>query len=149
VPDQLVIIESGLGQGLFLGVNTASPPPGAHGVCVSTTVSDPNGISWGIHPLFGTQMFYLVHAATGYVCSFNGGNGNILLIDQQIASGVGQNLGQLITTNDVGEGFVALNNYNLSLVFDVRGASPTPGTNVIGYGWNKGPNQFWRMNPVD
>lgn len=146
--DQIVVIESGLGQGLFLGVSLASPPPGAHGICVVTPVSDPNGISWGIHPLFGTQMFYLVHAATGYVCGFNGSN-SIQLIDQQVASGVGQNLGQLITTNDVGQGYVALNNYNLSLVFDVRGGPPAPGTPVIGYGWNQGANQFWRLNPVD
>jgi hypothetical protein len=144
--DQLVLIESGLGNGLYLGIQKLNNGTAR---CVTATISDPNGISWEIHPLIGTSMFYLQHAGTGLVCVTNQQGADIMLATQQNGYAAGDNLGQLITTDDTGLGLVAINNYNKSLVFDVKGANIAVGTEVINWPWNSGNNQRWRLNPID
>lgn len=144
--DQLVLIESGLGNGLYLGIQKLSS--GAVR-CVTTTIDDPIGISWQMHPLIGTNMFYLQHAGIGWVCVTGQHGSDIVLAQQLNAYAAGDNNGQLITTDDVGLGLVAINNFDKSLVFDVKGASIVVGTEVICWDWNKGNNQRWRLNPLD
>lgn len=148
--DQLVRIESGLGNGLLLGITTNNPVSGTHGSCVTVNISDPNGTTWAIHPLGLTNAFYLVHAATGWVCFFTPAASAICLVDQINSYAAGSAAeAQIIIGDDTGAGLVAINNVNKSLVFDVRGGNTAVGTPVIPYGWNGGANQRWRFNTVD
>jgi hypothetical protein len=147
--DQLIRIESGLGNGLLLGISTANAPGGTHARCVTVDINDPNGTTWGLHPLALTSAYYLVHVATGWVCYFADDNSGIYLVDQNNGYAAGQSLGQIILADDTGEGLVAVNNYNKSRVFDVQGGNAVLGAPVIPYGWNGGANQRWRLNTID
>jgi Ricin-type beta-trefoil lectin domain-like len=149
MPDQLVRIESGLGNGLLLGITTKNAPGGTHGSCITVNIDDPNGTTWQLDPLLLTNAFYLVHVATGWVCYFSAQVGLILMVDPidgYAAGSGGEN--QIIIGDDTGAGLVAINNVDKSLVFDVQGGNPALGTPVVPYKWNGGANQRWRFNAI-
>jgi hypothetical protein len=50
--------------------------------------------------------------------------------------------------DDVGDGLVAINNHDGSLVADANGDTPVVGAPVTPWGWNGGGNQKWRFIPV-
>ncbi|WP_341702873.1 hypothetical protein [Ferrovibrio sp.] len=105
--------------------------------------------TWVVQSIAGsTQGFYLQHMATRNCIHF----GNDGQVRTQLLPTVGAQastaLEYVVTTDDVGDGFCAINNHDHSYVLDVYRSGTNQGNSVVTFHWNKGDNQRWRFVPT-
>lgn len=88
--------------------------------------------------------YTIVSVASGMAVRFTGA-GQQVVADVTPADAAGR-LDCLWRMDDVGGGYFAVNNYDRSQVFDVKGGGCDNGTAIVAWGWNKGDNQRWRFD---
>jgi hypothetical protein len=110
-----------------------------------------NAVVWTVTPVEGTNIFYLSYIIQqneilidGTSARFNGDR-NTITLDSLYNPREPE---YAMILNDVGDGWVAINNHDETLVFDAQGDHPELGASVQGWKWNKGDNQRWKFVPV-
>lgn len=95
---------------------------------------------WSIVALPGTDACYLSNDSAQLYACFSPNDKRVSLrpLDPFDPSFV-------IRLDNVGDGWVAINNGAKDQVFDAEGTGPKPGTPVIQYTWNGGDNQRWQF----
>lgn len=106
---------------------------------------------WKVTPVQGTNTFYLTYdtyknkeVSVEVTAYFDGDGNNIALAETLDLS----NPEFALILNDVGDGWVAINNHDETRVFDANGDNPKLGASVQAWKWNKGDNQRWKFVPV-
>lgn len=130
---------SGDGASLWLG--SVQDDSGAHWCDVEAGVPQPGTMEfWSIIPLPGTDACYLWNDNASLYACFTPDDERISLrpIDVHDPSFI-------IKLDNVGDGWVAINNSKKDRVFDAKGGAPVSGTPVIQYPWNGGDNQMWQI----
>ncbi len=106
---------------------------------------NPNGDQyWNIIEIPYTPYIFLRQTSTGFFACFSGGQDTAIMLSPL------QTLNPAFTLQmqSVGNGMVAINNANASLVFNVQGATPTTGTPIIAWPWGSGSaNAQWMFVP--
>ena len=114
---------------------------GAHWCDVEPGFPKPGTMEfWSIVPLPGTDALYLSNDTAGLYACFSPDSKAITLRPLDI-----HDPGFIIKLDDVGDGWVAINNGAKDQVFDVEGGVPSPGTPVIADPWNGTDTQQWRF----
>lgn len=120
---------------------------GTAGTCVVSTFDvSKNDNTWLLVPVPGADGFlgfYLQHQASNLVANFGGGENN----DIQLSAFGAPDVSFFLRLDHTGDGWVAINNANDTLVVDAAGENPAVGARVVAYKWNKGhgKNQLWRF----
>lgn len=127
---------------LVLGVHDSAP---TQVIQCAPDASQGNQI-WSIHSIPPTTYVFLRHEASGLYAKFAPQSlGQIMLAPLDP-----QNPLFAIQLQPTSNGFVAINNNNATMVFDVQGAQPGDGVPVIAYPWDGGgttQNQQWLFGP--
>ena len=119
-------------SGLCLGID-------AENVCrVVTYESQGTGATWNLMSLPGNPGLLLQHIDTGFFLTFGGDS-------MQVQPLVPNGVEFYIVLDDVGDGFVAINNHDGSYVVDANGDTPDVGALITPWKWNGGDNQRWRL----
>jgi hypothetical protein len=93
---------------------------------------------WTVVPLLGTDSVYLLNLNANQFATFSDGKA-IALRPLDV-----HDPGFIIKLDDVGDGWVAINNTGKDQVFDAQ-TPAGPATPVIPYRWNGGANQMWKF----
>lgn len=136
-------------ENMYLGIKWPTDPGPVHYQMPTLVVKtlnniDPANENWIVKPIEGTDGFRISRV----------GDPNSAVTF--ISTGDPIQLGFLDPTNqesvlhadDVGDGWVAINNHDRTRVFDARGDYPAPGADVLCEPWNHGDNQRWQFVPV-
>lgn len=94
--------------------------------------------TWNLLSVAGNPGLLLQHIDTGRYLTF--GQSPIEVKDL-----VPNGIEFYIVLDDVGDGFVAINNHDESLVVDANGDTPSAGASITPWNWNGGDNQRWRF----
>ena len=124
------------------GSNTCIGLDSSNNLCLQTFDATKSATTWLVEPAAGSDGFYLQHEDTGY-CPHFGQDGSM-----PCASLDPNNTEYVIMADDVGDGYVAINNHDRSRVFDAKGAKNSVGTAIIPFRWNGNDNQKWRFTPT-
>jgi len=144
------------GHELYLGVTVERAHPVSGGwddnwaPLVTTSVADDCSL-WQLAGIQGTAGFYLTNKKAGalqeavpeakhHFPSIRFGSEALSLypLDSMEPEFV-------LYADDVGDGYVAINNHDKSRVLDVRGGNRTAGASIFAWPWNGGENQRWRV----
>lgn len=134
--DGYYVIYTKLNDNMCLGIDDD--------LCVIRTFDGTPNFTWTVRAIGGSsEGYFLQHNVTGKCLHF----GQQRL---QVASKptVGFGTEYVLTTDDVGDGYTALNNHDHSYVMDVYRSQTVQGTAVNAVHWNKGDNQRWRFIPA-
>ena len=107
-------------------------------------VNDSRGTNWILRDIPGTSAKLLIKdggAANGEVVTWTGGIQNIVLTRPR-QEGWDE---QVVVLDDVGGGYVAINNHDRDRVLD-RSQSPEQDPFVISFKWNGHDNQQWLIH---
>ena len=130
--------------GVPLWLGGAQDASGAYWCDVETDLPEPGTTEfWKVVPLVGTDACYLLNLTANMYATFSAGE-TIGLRPLDV-----YDPGFIIKLDNVGDGWVAINNTGKDQVFDAKGGSPTPGTPVIQYPWQGGANQMWKFVDSD
>ena len=131
--------DTGGGVALWLGgVDDGS---GNYWCDVEAGVPHPGTMEfWTLVPLPATDAYYLLNQTANLFACFASDDKRVALrpLDVHDPSFV-------VKLDDVGDGWVAINNGAKDRVFDVEGGHPAPGTPVIQHPWGDGTNQMWKF----
>lgn len=116
----------------------------ANNNCVLVPFEGDDSTTWIPQAISGTHLFYLIHQKTG-LCAYFSEDDKIVLrnvypTDDRC----------MVAAMNVKEGYVAINNWDDSLVWDAYRNSNKPYTAVNAYKWEKdnNDNQRWRFVPT-
>ncbi len=140
-----IILKANQSSALALGVKFTPVRPGvSNPTLILMNQSDPALGTWSVEPIEGTDGFRLIYSDVL--------NGAVTF--KSTGDPIGFNITNpyneecVLHADDVGDGWVAINNHDRTRVFDGRGDDPTVGSDVICFAWNGGDNQRWQFIPI-
>lgn len=138
----IIVLGTSSGGTDWLCLGTKIKEDGTRVCCVSKYKKEAKGEEWDLVSVpgaAGALGFYLRHRESGLVTRF--GDANAILL----AKIVPVEREFFIRLEHTGDGWVAINNHDNTLVMDAAGKDPTVGAVVFPNKWNKGNNQRWRF----
>ena len=102
---------------------------------------------WSVRSIAGTDGFYLISKSLSLAANSKGSE---IPEDPWRADALVPTDDQfVIRIDDVGSGWVAINNHDKTRVMDAKGSQPIKGAPVLKWRWNGGDNERWQFLPAD